>query len=237
MMRWQIPLSAFSLLVATNSHALFGVGDIVSDPGSYAYYAEEISQGLEQLKTLRDQYETFKKTQRDMNKLKRTFEHAYEDIRNIPSDYEDIKTIDDAFDFIEDVFEVVEDSGDLIGLSDMYKKIDTRKGTRKQRDYGGIYAGLTEEKEKPEDRYNQRDTGRQLREGLKEKMFVDSSRFLEKLKKTEENLLALAEQIASNKDNAKRAIDINSHILLEIHRTLIELAKIITQKHQLDTIP
>ena len=49
-----------SLAIHSNSWGVFGVGDIVSDPGSYAYYAEQIASATEQVSALTEQLEQVK---------------------------------------------------------------------------------------------------------------------------------------------------------------------------------
>lgn len=52
---------AITLTMAPNAFAVFGVGDIVADPGSYVYYAEQIAQMTEQVTALNDMLDNAEK--------------------------------------------------------------------------------------------------------------------------------------------------------------------------------
>lgn len=53
-MRTKVFIALLTLIIPTQSHAVMGVGDIVTDPGAYGYYAEQITVAQEALDTARE---------------------------------------------------------------------------------------------------------------------------------------------------------------------------------------
>lgn len=74
-------LSAFllvlTMVVPVPVFALFGVGDIVSDPGSYSYYVEQIKKATEQLNQLEEQVETLGGIQTTADQISRDVRGSY----------------------------------------------------------------------------------------------------------------------------------------------------------------
>nr|AKN37585.1 hypothetical protein [Vibrio sp. FF_291] len=54
MIKHKLSALALGLSISFNVHAVMGVGDIVSDPVSYTYYAQELEQGVEMLKNAQE---------------------------------------------------------------------------------------------------------------------------------------------------------------------------------------
>lgn len=70
------------ILTVKDCSALFGVGDIVSDPTSYTYYAKEIKAMNDQLKTALDQVEYLNKANSALNKANDLIFNAGERVYN-----------------------------------------------------------------------------------------------------------------------------------------------------------
>ncbi len=79
-----ILLSTLSIICPSVSFAVFGVGDIVSDPGAYSYYVEQIEVATQKLEALQEQIKkqtailsVAKEQYEQVIKLKNTLEGAY----------------------------------------------------------------------------------------------------------------------------------------------------------------
>jgi len=70
-------LVVLSFVTPSNSFALFGVGDIVSDPGSYSYYVEQIKVATENFEKVKEQLETAQKALDEVQKTRQSLEGAY----------------------------------------------------------------------------------------------------------------------------------------------------------------
>ena len=60
-----------------NGYCIFGMGDIVSDPASYAYFVEQISVATEELEKVKEQVETAKGTLDEAQKMRSSMEGVY----------------------------------------------------------------------------------------------------------------------------------------------------------------
>ncbi|MFA6788164.1 MAG: hypothetical protein WCR15_00535, partial [Arcobacteraceae bacterium] len=67
-MKTIVNIAIIFLLSTKNLFALFGVGDIVSDPTSYTYYAQQIKAMNDQLKSALDQLDQLNKVNDAMDK-------------------------------------------------------------------------------------------------------------------------------------------------------------------------
>lgn len=66
-----------------SAFAIFGVGDVVSDPGSYAYYAEQISVATEQVTELENMVNTAEDTLDSIDDMKKSVEKTYDSVTGI----------------------------------------------------------------------------------------------------------------------------------------------------------
>ena len=81
-------------LIASNA-AAFGVGGVVTDPGSYTYYVEQIKVATEELENLKEQLDTAKsvldETQKMRGLLEGAYNHAFSTIERLRKFQQEIK--------------------------------------------------------------------------------------------------------------------------------------------------
>lgn len=77
-----LKVSLITIFITKDLFALFGAGDIVSDPTSYTYYAKEIKAMNDQIKTALDQLEQINKANEALNKANDLIFNAGERIYN-----------------------------------------------------------------------------------------------------------------------------------------------------------
>lgn len=73
----------FTILLNVNLFGVGGVGDVVSDPGSYAYYMQQISQMTKTIDLITTQIETLGGIRTVVDETKRTIYNAKDNLENV----------------------------------------------------------------------------------------------------------------------------------------------------------
>lgn len=228
-----------TLLASSQALAIGGVGDVVSDPGSYAYMVEMVKNLNAQIDVMKEQLDKAKKIQRDTERTRRSMEGVYNDVQDVHDEFTNIQDIKDVVNSRDDVFQVVGKGSKLaskfpsLGLDKMEKKRETKKGSVTQRDYGSIYDALHATPKTGDQQREQAAAKQAIREESDRTKFTEASVLIEELARTEQRLNDMADRVRANKDNLKGAVDINTHTLLDMHKTLISLTRMIARE-QLD---
>lgn len=232
-------IAALVLIASTHALAIGGVGDVVSDPGSYAYFVQTIKTLNSQIDVMKEQLDKAKKMQRDAERTRRSMEGVYNDVQEVHDEFANIEDIKDVVNARDDVFQVVNKGSKLsskfpsLGLDKMEKKRETKQGTVTQRDYGSIYDALNATPKTGAQQREQVEAKKAIQEESARTKFTEASLLIEELARTEKRLNDMADRVQANKDNLKGAVDINTHALLEMHKTLINLTRMIARE-QLD---
>lgn len=220
--------AALSLSIVSPSHAIFGVGDIVADPGSYVYYAEQITQMAQQVSTMADVLETAKDTYD-------TAQDTYDGVRSMADDVTGV--YDNALGLIEStgVFKEVTDQLPS-GLQNKYYKLnkyndDPAKAFKEMADY--LASNYKDPLSADYDPVKY-DMFRFITEQqAAETVLKTSAQRLDGLKPRVETIDELANKIDST-ENIKDSADLQNRFLAEILIVITEMNDTLQQMAQLE---
>lgn len=88
-----LPVALIALLVFSpgKAHAVLGVGDVVTDPGSYTYYVEQIKVATKELENLESQLKTAKSALDETKKMRSLLEGTYNHAKGTVNDLKDLQ--------------------------------------------------------------------------------------------------------------------------------------------------
>ena len=204
------------LIWPVNIFAFLGVGDIVSDPGSYAYYVEQIKVATDELKNLKEQLETAKSALDETKKMRSLLEGTYNYAKNTIEDlqnFRDTLSSDPSamLDYAEDFLDMeISDGEDWISAEDLVKSI------------------FSDPREKAQDQIERL-------KSLSKKFFVRQKNLEQAITKAEdvhrnlpkkyEKIQEIAKKIDET-ESAKAALDLNNQLLAEILVAVTDLTNL-----------
>jgi len=198
------------LILSSNAWALFGAGDIVSDPTSYTYYVEQIKQATEQLENLQEQLETAKNIYGEVEDMRKQLIGAYDQATGMVNDLSNIR-------------EEIENNP--TAMAKYAKKfLSHEMGDDDFVDPRVLIEGIFKDPRMPQEKVEKLKTLNEkyhARQKTLEDAITESEKTLNGMPERYELLEDLAGRIDST-PNVKAAMDLNNRILAEILKILTD---------------
>jgi len=207
-----------TIAIADQSFALFGAGDIVSDPMSYTYYVEQIKMMTEEIEAAQERLESLNGIKDQADQMRRqligTYNTALGAMDRVKKIQEKVTSRSTSLKGYaqswEDLQDLIDDSED--GYIDARKLIDVTFKDPRLKDYDS------------EAEVDKREQARQL--AIRDAI-VEAEELLDDMPAQYQKIEDLISQIDTT-ENVKHAMDLNNRILVEILEALLDLVKFTT---------